>query len=235
MILGLQKKPQNFPEWLDAATRDLVPSAQARVRPEMEAHYAEAVQMHLKNGSLEAIAQAAALADLGDAYAAARRFQKQYLTRIAVAYFSAFAKIDQRLSAAGFVLFLFASLGCLAFPAGHKLPLWFWAGMMFLQLLVFASACALAAAAGKQKDNPRNLEWRFVLHFYIRMFCALALTPPPLFGVFPSLLHKSPSESFILHAATLAYIFSIYYLLFVQLKLHGAGNREKPSREPGTA
>jgi hypothetical protein len=62
------------------ATRDLMPSAQARVRPEIEAHYAEAVASHLKDGLPEPAAQAAALADLGDAQVAARRFQKEHLT-----------------------------------------------------------------------------------------------------------------------------------------------------------
>jgi hypothetical protein len=74
------RSPQNFPEWLEAATWNLVPSAKTRVRPEIEGHYAEGVQYHLQNGLSDSAAQAAALADLGDAQAAAKRFGEEYLT-----------------------------------------------------------------------------------------------------------------------------------------------------------
>ncbi len=81
MILGLPRpKPTNVAEWLEQATGSLVPSAQARVRQEIEAHYAEAVQAHLVKGLSEPAAQAAALTDLGNAPAAARRFGREHLT-----------------------------------------------------------------------------------------------------------------------------------------------------------
>jgi hypothetical protein len=78
------RQPQNFSEWLEVATWNLVPSAQARVRPEIEAHYAEAVQAHLAADVGDSAAQAAALADLGEAKAAAKRFSQQYLTTLEV-------------------------------------------------------------------------------------------------------------------------------------------------------
>ncbi len=71
---------QNLSAWLESTTGDLVPSAQARVRPEIEAHYAEAVQSQLSRGAAEPVARVAALADLGEPRAAARRFRRQYLT-----------------------------------------------------------------------------------------------------------------------------------------------------------
>ncbi len=71
---------QSLSEWLDLATRDLVPSAQTRIRTEIEAHYNEAVQSRLVSGSPDDAAQAAALADLGSAKSAARRFRREYLT-----------------------------------------------------------------------------------------------------------------------------------------------------------
>jgi hypothetical protein len=81
MILGNPSpKPANLAEWLEQATGDLVPSAQARIRPEIEAHYADAVQAHLANGADEPTAHAAALTDLGNAPAAARRFRREHLT-----------------------------------------------------------------------------------------------------------------------------------------------------------
>ncbi len=76
-----QRTAQTLSEWLEIATGKLVPSAQARVRSEIEAHYAEAVQSHMAAGATEPAAQAAALADLGDAKAAARRLGRNYLTK----------------------------------------------------------------------------------------------------------------------------------------------------------
>jgi hypothetical protein len=82
MILGrrIPEKPRNLPEWLDVATRDLVPPAPARIRAEIGAHYAEAVQAHQARGTPEPEAQAAALAELGSARAAAWRFGQEHLT-----------------------------------------------------------------------------------------------------------------------------------------------------------
>ncbi len=72
--------PESLAAWLAIATGDLVPSAQTRVSAEIEVHYAEAVQAHLASGSSEAIAHAAALADLGEAPRAAQRYRREYLT-----------------------------------------------------------------------------------------------------------------------------------------------------------
>jgi len=75
-----QHPAQTLSEWLDIATRGLVPSAQARIRAEIESHYAEAVAVQLKNGLNEPAAQAAAVSELGNAHAAARRFRRKHLT-----------------------------------------------------------------------------------------------------------------------------------------------------------
>lgn len=90
MILGLPQHkstlqpegeaPPNLPGWIDIATRDLVPPAQARIRIEIGAHYAEAVHSHQASGSTEAEAQSAALAELGSAHVAAIRFGREHLT-----------------------------------------------------------------------------------------------------------------------------------------------------------
>jgi hypothetical protein len=80
MRLFPQPPAQSLSAWLDVATRDLVPSAQARIRVEIEGHYNEAVQSALANGSPESVAQSSALADLGNPQAAAKRFSKTYLT-----------------------------------------------------------------------------------------------------------------------------------------------------------
>ncbi|MGH9563674.1 MAG: hypothetical protein ACRD3S_19645 [Terracidiphilus sp.] len=72
---------QNLAEWLEIAAGKLVPSAQARIRAEIEVHYAEAVKSCHDAGLPEANAQAVALADLGNPYAAARKYNGEYLTK----------------------------------------------------------------------------------------------------------------------------------------------------------
>jgi len=78
--LAPRQKPGNLAEWLNVATRWLVPAAQVRVRAEIEAHYGEAVQAGMKRGLPEFDAHADALADLGDAQVAARRFRREHVT-----------------------------------------------------------------------------------------------------------------------------------------------------------
>jgi len=75
-----RRPAQNLAKWLEIATGKLVPFAQARIRAEIEAHYAEAVKSHQDTGLSETNAQAVALADLGNAYAAARKYRREFLT-----------------------------------------------------------------------------------------------------------------------------------------------------------
>ena len=71
---------QNLSEWLEIATKELVVPAERRIWAEVTSHYEEAVEAHLQNGLPIALAQAAALAELGDAKAAGRRFRRTHLT-----------------------------------------------------------------------------------------------------------------------------------------------------------
>ncbi len=73
-------KAVSVSDWLELATNRLAAPARKRIGLEIEAHYAEAVRAHVEEGMSEWEAQAAALAELGDAWAAARRFRKQHLT-----------------------------------------------------------------------------------------------------------------------------------------------------------
>ncbi len=78
----LAKKPVNLTDWIEAATRDIVPAAQRRIRVEVEAHYIEGLQASMRQGRTEAEAHVAALADLGDAEAAGVRFRREHLTTL---------------------------------------------------------------------------------------------------------------------------------------------------------
>src|SRR5437660_1779231 len=66
--------------WLDVATKDLATGAQARIRSEIETHYAESVQFHLAEGMSEPDAQAVAFTELGEPTIAAKHFRKHHLT-----------------------------------------------------------------------------------------------------------------------------------------------------------
>lgn len=80
--MSIFQKPaaQTLSEWLDIAMRKLTDASKQRIRTEIEAHYAEAVEAHREHGLSEAEARSKALKELGDAKAAARRFRKQHLT-----------------------------------------------------------------------------------------------------------------------------------------------------------
>src|SRR5579872_5474279 len=80
MKLFHKRPAEDLYEWLEIATKKLAPPAKARVKLEIEAHYDEAVAAHQAAGSLEYASLAEALAELGDAKAAARHFQKRHLT-----------------------------------------------------------------------------------------------------------------------------------------------------------
>lgn len=66
--------------WLESATMGLVAPAKQRIRTEIEAHYREAVAAHVAEGLSEPHAKIAAVAELGDAVAAWKRFRKSHLT-----------------------------------------------------------------------------------------------------------------------------------------------------------
>ncbi|NUM55893.1 MAG: hypothetical protein HUU46_19815 [Candidatus Hydrogenedentes bacterium] len=67
--------------WLDTATRGLCDDAKARIRPEVEAHFAAAYRFQIYEGEDEVIAAALASAALGDAKRANRRYRRVYLTK----------------------------------------------------------------------------------------------------------------------------------------------------------
>jgi hypothetical protein len=81
--MSIFRKPraQNLSEWLHIATAKLAPGAKYRISSDIASHHEEAVEGHLQNGLSITAAQAAALAELGDANAAARRFRRAHLTK----------------------------------------------------------------------------------------------------------------------------------------------------------
>jgi hypothetical protein len=80
MSIFEKPQPQTLSEWLDIATKKLAAPTKKRIKGEIEAHYAQAMDDVLHNGSSESAASEAALAQLGDASLAARRFREHHLT-----------------------------------------------------------------------------------------------------------------------------------------------------------
>jgi hypothetical protein len=95
-------RAQNLAEWLRMATAKLCLPAQERIRLEIEAHFTESLESHQATGCSEADAQAAALAELGDATAAAKRFRRRHLTEKEAKW------VGSRLNYSGPLAFLFA-------------------------------------------------------------------------------------------------------------------------------
>jgi hypothetical protein len=73
-------RAQSLTEWLEIATAQVIAPAKERIFLEIEAHFADGVEAHRRAGCSEPDAQLAAVAELGDACQAARRFRRQYLT-----------------------------------------------------------------------------------------------------------------------------------------------------------
>jgi hypothetical protein len=67
---------QNLQNWLETATQNLAPAAKARVCEQLLEHHAAALEQHQPKPNAEALA----LADLGNAEDAAKKFEQAYLT-----------------------------------------------------------------------------------------------------------------------------------------------------------
>ena len=71
---------RNVDDWLVIATKDLAPAARVRICAEIEAHFADGLEGHQAEGRSLAQAHQAVLAELGDPFAAGKRFRKRHLT-----------------------------------------------------------------------------------------------------------------------------------------------------------
>lgn len=80
MSIFQRRRAQDLSDWLHIATGKLAPAAKERICADITSHYDEAVAERMQSGLPMCAAQAAALADLGDAKAAARRFRQTHLT-----------------------------------------------------------------------------------------------------------------------------------------------------------
>lgn len=79
--LAGKRRVHDLPEWLEIATIKLAVPAKERILAEIEEHYTETVTSHLADGMSESDAKISALAELGDARKAAKRFRKIHMTQ----------------------------------------------------------------------------------------------------------------------------------------------------------
>lgn len=82
-------------EWLEIATAELTTPAKKRIYLEIEEHFAAAVESHTAKGRSETDAQSTALAELGDATAAAKHFRKRHLTEKEAQYIERMLKYSR--------------------------------------------------------------------------------------------------------------------------------------------
>jgi hypothetical protein len=80
MSAGNEQPTPSLAEWLNTATEKLSLPAKERIKLEITSHFEDALESYMAEGLNEPDAQAKALADLGDARSAARRFQREHLT-----------------------------------------------------------------------------------------------------------------------------------------------------------
>jgi hypothetical protein len=71
---------QDLETWLETARKNLAPRAKEIVREQITEHFAAALDQYLLEGKSLLEAQALALADLGSASVAAKKFEQAYLT-----------------------------------------------------------------------------------------------------------------------------------------------------------
>ncbi len=218
MILGILKKPQNFPEWLDAATRNLVPSAQVRVRPEIAAHYAEAVKFHLAKGSSESVAQTVALADLGDAYAAARRFNEAYLSSTDASRAVVFAFYQCFFGSFGLI---YSIINFFLPPHSDFLPRLLWSFIFFLGYVAF---CVLA--------------WQKTTQVTLRLIIMLASLTCLNVGVLALGHYIGMPSAYGQSDPLVFYFFSVYTVIYcfgLRKKLAAASKDDRSPPDPSTA
>src|SRR5882672_8263654 len=75
-----QSKAEDLWEWLEVAEAGLLPADMQRITKEITSHYAEALKSHLAQGESDPVAEANALAELGDPRVAGKSFRKKHLT-----------------------------------------------------------------------------------------------------------------------------------------------------------
>lgn len=161
--MNLLPEPQvrSLTEWLAVATRGLTDASKDRIRLEIESHYTQAVEAHSANGESESDAQASALAQLGDAHAAASRFRKRHLTEREEKRLKAADKEGRNiwLLLVNYASFwLFTSGYILEKVFTHLLNPWPYLTLQSVLFIVIPTVCFVVARCSRARPN-RHLVW----------------------------------------------------------------------------
>lgn len=156
-------------DWLRIATQGLTGASKERIRPEIEAHYAQAVEAHRHGGSTESEAQKSALADLGNPHEAAKRFCKRHLTQRDA------KRLEQAHNSAKNILFLLLNYAMFwLYTSGYIIPQagprlfthlqnrWVYFTLQFILSFIIPTAWFVVARWSSTKPN-RNLLWLLAL------------------------------------------------------------------------
>ncbi len=226
MILGVPPQaPQSLAEWLEQATWYLAPSAQARIRAEIESHYAQAVQAYLQNGSTEFTAQTAALADLGAPSAAFKRFCREHFNQGDIACVNHLLESDRSTRLLGMAsLLLFTNLVFADSQSTHQ-PLRFLATIMLVQALAFIPGKICARVLAGQKMTKAIVRRLIAIHFLI-FHLNLGLYLVVAYGL------CQPDRDSLLGVLMLPYLScpaGIFPMLHLWKKLRSASDEDMPN------
>jgi hypothetical protein len=155
-------QPQTLSEWLDVATKKLAEPAKKRIKGEIEAHYAQAMDDLLHNGSSESAASEAALAQLGDANLAARRFRKHHLTEWEFQFVQWSFKQARSVLAMALNCGIFAELALEQLPRRQNALIHYvyplpYLVIEFLAMIALPTACLISARCIRRGPNMRLL------------------------------------------------------------------------------
>ena len=164
-------------EWLVVATKDLSLTAKRRIRLEIKSHFADAVETYLAEGATEAQARVFALADLGDAQAAAKRFRRSHLTEAESRLLEQTGRANRSFWMLG-VQYGFAMLMLSLVACSVK---WHWAELIWPAILsvcylTFATLSCRVARCNHAQSRGHQLTMLVTLTFYSVMviFCYYA-------------------------------------------------------------
>jgi hypothetical protein len=207
-------------EWLEIATKKLVVSAKERIWAEIEEHYTETVASHLAEGLSKADAVSLALAELGDAGKAAKRFHKLYIT-IGDARRLKNVIVSSRKILCIYILFAIIILSILKWSLHHEAALMSIICVCFLPIPIIAIASFIMA-----RHKSKNIgflsfmmavESGFMCINNFIIFRSVLITgfprDPDLIPGYPGLSNLIPGSLLVLLLLTSAEACLIYALL----------------------
>lgn len=226
MRLFPKPKVLTLEDWLEIATRKLAEPAKERIRAEIEAHYAEAVEAHREDGLSETDAQAAALAELGNPRAAGRRFRKSHLTEREAEWLKKFDEQAGKLNELFlcYAIFCLLTLGSISqdiIDNFHHASLFF--ALAFI-ILVLSRSFSFIAARRKAKRLLLSVHCITYFLFYI-----------PVYQMFEAFSARDAVRQWAFFIIFTTILFRVWIPLRIWMKLGKMETGWNHNRPAGTA